>query len=302
MKRKLVSLALALALGLGLTVPAAAAGQSFDDVQPGDWYYSFVETAAGRGWVVGDGGGNFNPDADLSVASVATLLVNVFFRNELNAELAAGGEPAYWWSPYVTVAAELGILDSTTVWRHHNANGNVWDPEELDGTVTLYDTVLMCYNAAKAEDKAFGTDGWNADQYKELLFDIFTDGEVVYESYLAYRESVAACYAAGVVTGGGDGRFNGNRKLSRADVSTLICHMYEFMTGEDIGYGTTAVIEPVAEPEPVAPNANGYHTGSTVEIGSAALVTDFLDLVNNTRRGRGLREFHSVSHLVLLGA
>ena len=70
MRKKLCSLVLALTLCLGLSVPALGAGAAFSDVPEGHWAYSYVEEAAGAGWVAGIGDGLFGVDNQVTDQSL----------------------------------------------------------------------------------------------------------------------------------------------------------------------------------------------------------------------------------------
>lgn len=63
---------------------------SFTDVKPGSWYYSYVQAAADNNWVTGYGDGTFGPNNRITRAQVVTILNRVLERTPLSNETFEG--------------------------------------------------------------------------------------------------------------------------------------------------------------------------------------------------------------------
>ena len=106
MKKRVLSLALAAALCLGLFAPAyAASAQTFTDVPPDHWAYSYIQEAAADGAVNGVGNNRFNPDGVLSMAEWSCILARAFYGNEVEAKAKT-----MWYNREVEVLQEHHIL------------------------------------------------------------------------------------------------------------------------------------------------------------------------------------------------
>ncbi|MEG1658828.1 MAG: S-layer homology domain-containing protein, partial [Oscillibacter sp.] len=118
--RKLISLVLSLAMVLSLvTVPAFAAdagattpisaAKSFPDTVD-HWAEKAIGRWAGYGVVKGDEAGKFNPDADLTRASLATILAD-FLKLSTKAKNEYSDVPAdAWYADAVLKCTAAGIL------------------------------------------------------------------------------------------------------------------------------------------------------------------------------------------------
>ena len=90
------------ATGVETYIPAIA---SFPDVEPGDWFYEYVETAKYYGWVKGYPDGSFRPGGKINRAEVAKILVSAF-------EFETTDSPNYtnWFDKYVRVLKNRALL------------------------------------------------------------------------------------------------------------------------------------------------------------------------------------------------
>jgi hypothetical protein len=79
---------------------------NFPDVSASHWAVAHINLAVANGYLVGDLEGTFRPDANLSVAEAATILVRVVGHNA--DALNNGGYP----NGYVNTALDLGILEN----------------------------------------------------------------------------------------------------------------------------------------------------------------------------------------------
>lgn len=58
----------------------ANATNTFTDVNPSDWYYSAISTAASYGWIAGMADGSFQPGAKITRAQAATIVNRMLAR------------------------------------------------------------------------------------------------------------------------------------------------------------------------------------------------------------------------------
>lgn len=307
MKKRFLSLFLALSLCGGLSAPALAAEeQTFPDVPLSYWAYEDIETAAFNGWVVGVGDGTYAPAGNLDTASFATMLVRAFFPDELSGLIAGGYQSATWWDTFLETAYRTQILTSTTVGTDFLDSGRIWDEELLGKPMTRYDAVQMLYNVCRSKGITFETDGLTDN--RDYLTEAFTDGEVLCAASAAYRQSAAACRSAGLINGRNEGEFAGDAGLTRAEAAAMVCRLYAFVNGEAPDSGAIyreEATDPAGVKSSVGkrdehptwglldvekPNANGYYSGASVDIGNASLVYEFLDMVNSQRRNAGVPE------------
>ncbi len=67
----------------------------FSDVDPTDWFFPYVETAAQKGWISGHPNGSFLPHNHVNRAEIAKIYVQAF-----NIPIPKVNNPAHWFSPY----------------------------------------------------------------------------------------------------------------------------------------------------------------------------------------------------------
>lgn len=92
-----------------LDIPASTA--DFNDVTPGDWFYSYVGAASGAGLVNGDGK-NFNPNAVITRQDAAVIICRALkISGDLNTEFTDAGEISDYANASVGALAELGIIN-----------------------------------------------------------------------------------------------------------------------------------------------------------------------------------------------
>ncbi|MCF7812238.1 S-layer homology domain-containing protein [Candidatus Gracilibacteria bacterium] len=87
-------------------------GPHFPDVDPGAWYYDYIETMYNYGWINGYPDGLFRPAVGINRAEIAKMVVNAF---EINQDLS--GAPHFddvnegdWFYGYVETAYNNGLM------------------------------------------------------------------------------------------------------------------------------------------------------------------------------------------------
>ena len=296
---------------------AAFETPTFTDVSKSHWAYTFIETAAGKGWVSGTGGGKFEPTKNLTNAEFVTMLVNAWYPDDY-AEIKPNVGSAYWWTPYLHTASIVGMLMNTGVGESYFENDLEFPASAANTKISRYEMALMIANVMK--QKKITVDSSKLSAAPGSIADYSSIPE-------KYKDAVATCFAAGVLSGKGEGKFAGQDNLTRAESAAVLCNIYKLFSGEDLtgGSGTTNPVNPdpvvPEEPEqpdqPVVggyttaasvnsvnpkvgksddyktkgradtPNKNGYYTAANVDFGEAKLVYEFLDMVNEARAAEG---------------
>lgn len=300
---------------------AAFETPTFTDVPKSHWAYTFIETAAGKGWVSGTGGGKFEPAKNLTNAEFVTMLVNAWYPDDY-AEIKPNVGSAYWWTPYLHTASVVGMLMNTEVGESYFENDLEFPASAANTKISRYEMALMIANVMK--QKKITVDSGKLSAAPGSIADYGSIPE-------KYKDAVTTCFAAGVLSGKGEGKFAGQDNLTRAESAAVLCNIYKLFSGEDLtgGSGTTTPVNPdpvvPEEPEqldqPVAgrdtngyttaasvnsvnpkvgksddyktkgradtPNKNGYYTAANVDFGDAKLVYEFLDMVNEARVAEG---------------
>lgn len=118
--KKWLFFVLAAIMLLGIAAQALGASTytnpKFTDVKKSDWFYTYVEQAAEKGWISGYTDGTFGPNNPVTYAEFSTMLMNAFLPYALEWEvnhLSIGTNP--WYLPYCMSAADCKLFDTTSV-------------------------------------------------------------------------------------------------------------------------------------------------------------------------------------------
>ena len=101
------------ATGVQTYIPAIS---TFPDVEPGDWFYEYVETAKYYGWVKGYPDGSFRPGGPINRAEVSKILANAF-----HFEATESPSHTNWYDKYIRVLKNKALLP-------HNVDGDEFGP------------------------------------------------------------------------------------------------------------------------------------------------------------------------------
>ena len=115
--RRGLSLLCAAVLGLTLVPVAWAAGVSFTDVRPGDWYYDMVTEMAGQGMIGGFPDGSFQPNQPISRVELTAIALQAFpdaaiemdYDPDEALEEVNACNPGFWGNQVIRDAALRGI-------------------------------------------------------------------------------------------------------------------------------------------------------------------------------------------------
>lgn len=238
--RKIINFAVALALAVGICIPASAAGGgSFADVSSGAWYAPHVEKAASLGLVSGVGNGNYAPDKQVTYAEFATMLDNIHWKDEVTVAQAQKHPSDPWWIPQAIVADDHCLFAGTPM-----ADEYGWY-DWANKPVSRSDMAMMTYNYMLA------CGGKEIDD-KVLTLTTARISDINGEDQ-QHKMAIAYCYAEGILSGTGGGKFSPEVTLNRAQAATVLCNIYAKVTGDVTGSGNQtqtppATTKPAARP------------------------------------------------------
>ena len=182
---------------------AAFETPTFTDVPKSHWAYTFIETAAGKGWVSGTGGGNFSPNQITSRAMVTTILHNM------------AGRPAPGGGTFDDVASGAWYADSV-IWAARNkiaqGYGGFFRPNE---NVTREQMALMMYNYAKLQ---------GCDVSAQSGLTTFSDTGMISTQTL---KAVRWANAVGLLNGVSGGRLDPKGLITRAQIASILMNYRE---------------------------------------------------------------------------
>lgn len=197
---------------------AFAAGQRFTDVAPGFWGYSYIEKAAEKGYVSGTSSTTFAPNKSVTNAEWMTMITRAFYTKSVEAA-AQYNEGGSWWQPYAETAYIKGILKGTTVLGPRDSETAEWD-STINAGINRYDMAQILYNVMTSETTKT-PDAASIAAAQQKIGD--------WASVPAnYQQAVAACYAAGLLTGtDSNGTFSGTSVMTRAQAAVVLCRITE---------------------------------------------------------------------------
>lgn len=117
LRNRIFSAACSAVLALSLIPMVQAAGQTFTDVKPGDWYYDMVTEMVGQGMIGGFPDGSFQPNRPISRVELTAIVLQAFpdAAIELDYDPDAALEevnernPGFWGNQVIRDAALRGI-------------------------------------------------------------------------------------------------------------------------------------------------------------------------------------------------
>ncbi|MCR2806907.1 alpha-amylase family glycosyl hydrolase [Paenibacillus soyae] len=179
--------------------------RSFSDLPTGHWAAAAVKSLAAKGIVDGMDGQRFAPDADVTRAQFAKMLVSALLpgMEPAGAEGAFTDVPAdAWFAPYAEAAYELGIVNGRGDGR--------FAPEEA---ITREEMAAMLIRAYRLVGEA---------QEESAPAPAFTDFDAVSSWAL---QDVSAAAELELVKGRADGSFAPGERLSRAESAQAVYNL-----------------------------------------------------------------------------
>ena len=205
-KRILAALACACLLAGALASPALAA---FPDVPADEWYTEYVELCVGKGIVNGFEDGTFRPTGYLRRSEFIKMLAS---SASLTYTAKLPGD--HWAEEYWAMLSEKGVLQGLDIPCTFDA---------LQKQTTRYEMAVMIRNFLV---KVLGESEASVGAASRKI----PDWAYIPETY---RAAVAQVYAKGIINGmkntagAEDGAFCGDRKLTRAQASTVMVRLLD---------------------------------------------------------------------------
>jgi hypothetical protein len=162
-------------------VPITKPGTTFDDIVYSD-EITAIETLASREIITGMGDGTFSPDATMTRAQFAAVIVRALGLTPKTSDVFSDVLTIEWYAPYVGTANTYGIVSGIT--------GSSFDPL---GTITRQEAAVMVARASKLC-------GIKTDMDSGAVRDVLAQfGDYVESSDWA-RPSLAFCYSNDILS------------------------------------------------------------------------------------------------------
>lgn len=255
MKNRILAFGLALALIVGIIPAYAANAQTFTDVPPSHWAYSYIQEAAADGAVNGVGNNRFNPDGILSIAEWSCILARAFYGAEVEAKTRTN-----WYNREAEVLSE------------HRIYANVGTLNSIQYSNPASRTVMAETVANLLTDKGITADASKVAAAKAEITDLDS-------IYPMHHEAVATCWALGIINGVGGGRFDGNGSMERAAAAAVYSRVKKVLAG------TSSTPDTLSEPPTPPTTGSVVGTMSSVplnlgkaDVASHAPITDYWSL------------------------
>lgn len=211
MKKRILAFVLALALTIGVVPAYAASAQTFTDVPPNHWAYSYIQEAAADGAVNGVGNGKFNPGGMLTTAEWSCILARAFYGAEVETK-----ERENWYNREAEVLSE------------HRIYANVGTLNSIQFSAPASRTLMAETVANLMNDKGITVEASKVAAAKAEITDLDS-------IYPMHHEAVATCWALGIINGVGGGRFDGNGSMERAAAATVYGRVKNVLAGASSG-------------------------------------------------------------------
>ncbi len=233
--KKRLAFVLAMVLCLSLAVPAMAAEPAFTDVPDTHWAYDAVEEMAKQGVVGGVGDKKFAPGLKVGYSDFSAMMARLFFVEELKKHT----DTTYWWQPYTDTLLEAGALDNTRAKAFYERLEYNWDKVATEAPMSRYEMAQVMYNVVKLKNVPVPSEGVLKKAQQEIpdFADVPTK----------YADAVTAMYAMDCIKGTGDGSFQGDLEMDRAQACVVLVRLQQKMETEPTPEATP---EPVPTPTP----------------------------------------------------
>ncbi len=187
-----------LATALLSTGVIAKTKTSFKDTQPTDWYMGTVSKLVELGGIQGYSDGTFKPNNNIKTGEfIKTVVASLGFDEDIS-------DRGHWASNYRRRAVLMGLF-------------NADEYTDLDEIISRYDMAKIATNTLDYNKEKFTDD---LDKYTYQIKDYNNISN-------NYKDYVLKAYVKGIIAGYPDGTFGGDRKLTRAEASTVIIRILE---------------------------------------------------------------------------
>ena len=169
----------------------------FTDLAPGAWYEQSVSYAVENGYIVGLGGGLFQPDAEMTRAQYMTLLYRVGEKFGIYPDAETTGES--WYVPGAALAQDYAFS---------------WTEEELMRPITRYELTIASARLL-------------ADMYDNASLEAQRESAGFSDVPEEAAELIDELYRAGLINGYEDGTFRPDGTAKRCEIAQIVYNMLE---------------------------------------------------------------------------
>lgn len=208
MKNKFISFLLASVMAVSMVVPVQAA-DTFKDVPRSHWAHDAIEKMADEGIVSGVGNGNFKPNDYVTTAQFVSMLMRMFFAEEMAKDTAEYG---IWYGKVLQWAAENGLLNKMEIGStNRRANGaEKWNKTVANGPIYREEVAVLLYNYLK-QNVALPTEDTLRNETAAKIPDLGNNDATVLEQF-----AIASVYELGCLSGVDEkGTFRGDLLMTR---------------------------------------------------------------------------------------
>ena len=182
---------------------------SFKDVQQDYWARKHIESIASKGIILGVGDGNYKPDAKVTKAEFATMIVRTFNIFDENSKSSFSDvKETDWYYKYVSTALKYNLISDKPIKKYK--------PEEA---ITRQDMAVITGNAL------FKLNGINRSDNPDIILSKFKDAKKI---SISAKDSVALLLKENILTGYTDGTFGPKSYLTRAEAAAIIYRIFMF--------------------------------------------------------------------------
>lgn len=200
--KKRISVMILLLLLISSTMTFADDINSFNDINPQDWYKDTVSYLVNIGGISGYPDGSFKPNQTMTKAEFIKTLISSLGYSDIEKM------QSHWASGYIEQGVKLNIIE------------NGW-LKNIDKPISRYEMARIISNTLTYRMETIPS---NITEYKALITDFnkipsTLNGET---NGKTLSECVLETFVKGIVTGYPNGSFEGGQSLTRAEASTVI--------------------------------------------------------------------------------
>lgn len=188
-------------------VPVTMPGTTFSDIA-GHANQEAIEALAERGIITGKGSSRFDPDATMTRAEFAAIIVRALGLTPQTSNAFTDVAASQWYAPYIGTAHAYGIINGV--------GGGKFNP---GGTITRQEAAAMVARSAKL----CGMDTTLSEGEQRDILAPFADYMTV-SSWA--RESMAFCYSEGILDDS-DLNVNPTRPILRCEIAQMLYNLLD---------------------------------------------------------------------------
>ncbi len=194
---RLAALAVAAAVLTGVCAPSLAA--TFTDVAEDEWYSQYVDILTEYGLAQGYEDGSFQPQKTLKRGEFIALV------NRALGKVTPSFDYVHWAVGHLASLIDMGVVMPDEI---------EMSADSLNSLITRYEMAVILARAAELLTGTIAADVSGSCGLTDY-------GSIPPQ----YREYVLKAYLGGILTGYSDGTFSGERTLTRAEATAVICRL-----------------------------------------------------------------------------